>query len=128
MNDAVESALDALYRDAIEIYERARQEVFIERADGSVQRYAATRYKQQIEKGRAERTLVPTIANIVRKKTLGFGHLERTGRRDLMLETLITDETKPYHRLFSPPTIAIARERLAQLSAASQLQRGDTSH
>jgi hypothetical protein len=29
-----------------------------------------------------------------------------------MVETLVLDTTKPYHRLFSPKTIAAARERM----------------
>ena len=32
---------------------------------------------------------------------------------DLMLETLVIDESKPYHRLFSPATVKIARDRMA---------------
>ena len=41
---------ELLYRDALEIYERARREVTIPRKDGSHQKYAAVRYKQQIER------------------------------------------------------------------------------
>jgi len=45
------SALELLYAAATEIYERARAEVTIERADGTRQHYAAVRYKQQIDRG-----------------------------------------------------------------------------
>ena len=41
---------ELLYRDALEIYERARREVTIPRKDGSHQKCAAVRYKQQIKK------------------------------------------------------------------------------
>jgi hypothetical protein len=107
-----EDALDRLYEDASEIYERARTEVTIERKDGRRQKYAPIRFKRQIDAGRAEGMLVPTVARIVRKPTLGFGHLERAGRPDLMLETLVADRKKPYHSLFSAATVAAAEERL----------------
>ncbi|UTI65878.1 hypothetical protein NBH00_06590 [Paraconexibacter antarcticus] len=107
-----QAALEMLYADAMEIYERARKEVTIERSDGRTQKYAAVRYKQQIEKGQADGVLVPTIARIIRKPTLGFGHLENANRPDLMLETLVLDTTKPYHRFFTEKTIATARARM----------------
>src|SRR2546425_8683078 len=94
-------AIEHLYRDALEIYEKARDEVTIERSDGTRQKYAATRYKQQIDKGYAEGMLVPTIASIIRRPTLGFHHLETAERPDLMLETLVLNERNPYHRLFT---------------------------
>lgn len=106
------TAMEQLYADALQIYERAREEVTIERKDGTRQRYAANRYKPQIEKGYRENALVPAIARIVRRRTLGFGHLENAGRPDLMVETLVLDETKPYHRFFSSKTIQKARERM----------------
>lgn len=108
------AAVDQLYADALEIYERARTEVTIERKDGTKQRYAPIRFKRQIEKGREENELVPTVARIVRKPTLGFGHLENAERPDLMLETLVLDTSKPYHRLFTPNTVEIAHDRMAQ--------------
>jgi len=107
-------AVEALYADALNIYERAREEVTIERKDGTRQKYAANRFKQQIEKGREEGTLVPTIARIVKKPTLGFGHLEAAERHDLMLENLVIDKDKPYHRLFSPTTVKVAEERMSK--------------
>ena len=106
------AALDVLYHDALDIYERARQEVFIQRSDGTQQRYAATRYQQPLDKGHAENTLVPTIAKVIRRPTLGFSHLENARRPDLMLETLVSDETKPYHGLFTRTTVETARARL----------------
>lgn len=110
---SADRAIEQLYADALEIYERTRAEVTIERSDGRRQRYAATRYKQQIDRGYAERILVPTIAGIVKQPTLGFSHLEAAGRPDLMLETLVLDESKSYHRLFAPETIRTARARMA---------------
>lgn len=111
--EATKAAIEALYNDALEIYEQAREEVTIGRSDGRRQRYAATRYKQQIDKGYAEGLLVPAIAWIIRRPTLGFSHLENARRPDLMLETLVLDERKPYHRLFTPETVRAARARMA---------------
>jgi len=91
--------------------------VTITRSDGGSQKYAATRYKQQIDKGKEEGTLVPTIARILRRPTLGFSHLENARRPDLMLETLVLDTEKPYHHLFSPATVQLAEARMAEYRA-----------
>ena len=106
--------MDALSADAVEIYERARHEVTIERSDGRRQKYAAVRDKQQIERARENDELVPAIARIVRKPTLGFGHLEEAGRPDLMVETLVLDRSKPYHRFFTTKTVEAARRRMKE--------------
>ncbi len=106
------AALEQLYDDALEIYERARREVTISRSDGTTQKYAAVRYKQQIERGYEQSILVPTIANIIRQRTSGFDHLENAERPDLMLETLVLDVSRPYHYLFTATTIATARKRM----------------
>lgn len=111
--DGLRQAIEQLYADAIEIYERARAEVTIPRSDGTRQKYAPVRYKQQIDKAYAEDLLVPMVAHIIRKPTLGFGHLADARRPDLMLEALVIDPTKPYHHLFAPKTIEIARKRMA---------------
>ena len=109
--------VEQLYRDCIDLYERSR-EVMIPRKDGTTQRYAPTRFKQQIDRAYAEDALVPAVASIVRDTTKGFGHLADAGREDLMLESLVVDETRPYHELFSPVTVATARERLAKYRQA----------
>jgi hypothetical protein len=113
----VGTATRSLYEDAMEIYERARREVTIQRKDGRRQRYAPVRYMQAIQKGHAEGRLPETIARIVSRRTEGFGHLEAAGRPDLMLETLILDPDKPYHGLFSAVTIMNAGSRMAQYYA-----------
>jgi hypothetical protein len=111
LNDAMEH----LYMDALDIYNRARAEVTIPRKDGSVQKYAAVRFKQQIDKARAAGTLVTTVARIIRKPTLGFDHLEAAGRPDLMLENLVLDTDTSYHRFFTKSTVDTARARMAPL-------------
>ena len=108
---------ELLYRDALELYERARREVTIPRRDGSRQKYAPVRYKQQIERAYSEGDLVSAIARIVGRRTQGFGHLEEANRPDLMLETLVLDSSKPYHRLFSAATVQIASDRMAEYAA-----------
>jgi hypothetical protein len=111
---ATDEALDRLYIDAVEIYDRAREEVKIPRKDGTEQRYAANRFKQQIDKGHDDGMIVPTIARIVRKPTDGFDHLKNAGRHDLMVENLVTDSAKPYHHLFSEQTVKVAEKRMAE--------------
>lgn len=108
----VRAAMDQLYADAINIYELARQEVMIPRSDGSQQKYAAVRYKQQIERARENGELVPAVARIIKKRTTGFDHLEAAGRQDLMLENLVLDQSKLYHRFFTKNTIETARKRM----------------
>ncbi len=61
--DETRAAMEELYADALEIYERAR---------------------------------------------------ERAGRPDLMLETLVLDESKPYHRSFAANAAHVARDRMAE--------------
>jgi hypothetical protein len=116
-SDGTDTATELLYQDALDIYERARREVTIERKDGRRQRYAANRYKQQIDRAYAEHRLVAAIGRIVSRRTEGFGHLEEAERPDLMVETLVLDTSKPYHRLFPATTVQSARERMAQYAA-----------
>ena len=106
------AAMAQLYSDALDIYERARREVTIEKSDGTTQKYAPVRYKQQIERAFEDDALVPSIARIIRRPTTGFGHLEKAERPDLMLETLVLDTSRPYHRFFSQSTVQLARERM----------------
>ena len=116
-SDGTDALTDLLYRDAVDIYERARREVTIPRKDGSRQRYAANRYKQQIDKAHADHQLVSAIGRIVSRPTQGFGHLENAGRDDLMVETLVLDGSKPYHRLFPAATVQMAQDRMAEYRA-----------
>lgn len=77
--NGTDDALEQLYQDALDIYETAREEVLIPRKDGGEQKYAAVRFKQQIDKGREEGTMVPTVARIVRKPNEGL-RPPRSGR------------------------------------------------
>lgn len=116
--EELNKAMELLYADAMDIYERAREEVTIPRSDGTRQKYAAVRYKQQIEAVEDNKALlVAVIANIVKKRTSGFDHLAEAHRPDLMVENLVLDESKPYHRFFVKNTIEVARQRMAQFNA-----------
>jgi hypothetical protein len=113
----VNAMIDELYADAMEIYETARREVTIPRKDGRHQKYAAIRYRQQIERAYAEGQLVDAIGRIVRRRTQGFGHLEDAGRHDLMVETLVLNDQKPYHQLFPAATVQAAKTRMDAYAA-----------
>ncbi len=117
--DEAQSAMELLHEDTLSIYERARHEVTIPRSDGKRQRYAAVRYRQQIERGWENNELVSTIARIIRRPTLGFGHLKNAGRPDLMLETLVLDTGKPYHRFGRSRNSVIAD--MPRVAAAQRL-------
>lgn len=111
----VSAAMEHLYGDAMDIYERARHEVTIPRSDGRTQKYAAIRYKQQLEAVEDNKALLVTvIANIIKKRTSGFDHLAEANRPDLMVESLVLDDSKPYHRFFTSSTIEVARKRMAE--------------
>ncbi len=101
-----------LYADLLAIYEAAKEEVTITANDGSERPYVATRFKQAIARGRREGTLVPVVSRIVNGPTEGFGRLAEAGRRDLMVETLVVDPNKVYHRLFIGKTRELAQANL----------------
>jgi HKD family nuclease len=101
-----------LYTDLLAIYETAKNEVKITNDDGSERPYVATRFKQAIDRGQREGTLVPVVGRIVRGPTEGFGRLAEAGRRDLLVETLVLDESKPYHRFFSAKSKELAQANL----------------
>jgi hypothetical protein len=112
---ATDAALELLYEDAMNIYFGAREAVEIQRIDGVWTPYTAMRYRPQIEKCEHNKPLlVPTIAGIIKKRTSGFDHLAEAGLPNLMLEALVLDETKPYHRFFHPTTLAIAKQRMQE--------------
>jgi hypothetical protein len=101
-----------LYADLLAIYEAAKAEVTITADDGSERPYVATRFKQAIDRGKREGTLVPVVSRIVNGPTEGFGRLAEAGRGDLMVETLVVDPKKVYHRLFVDKTKKLARANL----------------
>jgi hypothetical protein len=110
--------IEQLYADCLDICERSR-EVMINKSDGTTQKYAPTRLKQQIDRAYEKNLLVPAVAKVVRDTTKGFGHLADAGREDLMVESLVVDRSRPYHGLFSAATVATARDRLEKYRAQS---------
>ena len=58
--------------------------------------------------------LVTVIANIIKKRTSGFDHLAEANRPDLMVENLVLDKTKPYHRFFTQNTRNVAQQRMSE--------------
>ena len=72
----------------------------------------ATRFKQSIDVGHRDGSIVTKVHGIVRRPTEGFGHLAEAGRLDLMVETLVLDDARPYHFLFSEATKERARANL----------------
>lgn len=101
-----------LYDDLVDLYERTKAEVTIPDKSGGRRPYVATRFKQSIDIGHKDGSIVTKVHGIVRKPTDGFGHLAEAGRSDLMVETLVLDESKLYHRLFSESTKERARSNL----------------
>jgi hypothetical protein len=77
----------------------------------------AVRFKQQIDRAARRARWYRRGPRIVRKPTKGFGHLEAAGRSDLMLENLVIDREKPYHRFFSPETIRVSEKRMADVTS-----------
>jgi hypothetical protein len=108
-----EVAKAELYEDLVNLYERTKAEVRIPDKSGGTRPYVATRFKQSIDSGHRDGTIVTRVHGIVRKPTEGFDHLAKAGRTDLMVETLMLDESKRYHRLFSEGTKERARSNLA---------------
>lgn len=111
-NAGAELAKDRLYEDLVELFERTKAEVRIPDGKGGEKPYVATRFKQSIDRGHRTGLIVPAVAAIVRKPTEGFNHLAEAERPELMVETLVLDAAKPYHRLFTEKTKTQARANL----------------
>lgn len=88
------------------------------RADGGP--YAPSRLLQSIKKTRTgERDPVDLVADIIRRRTQGLDILLEAGLFDLTLEALVLDASKPYHDLFTKPSVAIATRRLEEFRGAA---------
>jgi HKD family nuclease len=107
-----ELAKAELYEDLVDLYERTKVQVRIPDKSGGTRPYVAARFKQSIDAGQKDGSIVTRVHGIVRKPTEGFNHLAKAGRSDLMVETLVLDESKRYHRLFSESTKERARSNL----------------
>jgi hypothetical protein len=105
-------AVEVLYADLVDLYERTKAEVRIPAADGGSRPYVASYFKRAIDNSRKTTGPVPVVARMVKGQTEGFDHLAEAHRPDLMVETLVLDATKPYHRLFDRTTVAHAQANL----------------
>lgn len=100
-----------LLDDLHDVYART-VDADIPRADG--QPYRPTRFLQGLRRAAEAADPVPFVTRVCRKQTPGFDVILEAGRRDLTLEALVADESKPYHDLFSDETRRLARERLGR--------------
>lgn len=105
-------AVEALYADLVEFYERTKNEVRIPAPAGGTRPYVASYFKRAIDQSHGKDGPVPVVAGMVKRKTEGFNHLADQHRPDLMVEQLVVDTTKPYHRLFTAETVAHAQRNL----------------
>jgi HKD family nuclease len=101
--------LNQLSDDLDRLYERTVA-ARLPRADG--QRYVPNRFKQSIDRARAAGNPVPTVANICRRQSEGFDVILAADRPDLTAESLVVQETKTYHDLFSRETRRLSATRL----------------
>lgn len=105
-------AVELLYADLVQLYERTKAEVRIPAPGGGTRPYVASYFKRAIDDSHGTSGPVPVVARMVQRPTEGFNHLAAARRPDLMVETLVLDPTNPYHRLFSAKTIADARANM----------------
>ena len=105
-------AVEALYVDLVNLYERAKAEVRIPARDGGTRRYIASYFKRAIDDSRGRAGPVPVVARMVKTPTQGFDHLANARRPDLMVEALVLDPTKTYHRLFDRTTVSYAQANM----------------
>jgi hypothetical protein len=101
--------LALLYAELNTLYEHCKAEVRIPKPGGGDRPYIPARFKQAIDRGYRQGTLVTVVARIVRSPTEGLEHLAEAGRPDLMVESAVLDATKPYHHLFTAQTKSDAR-------------------
>jgi hypothetical protein len=117
-------AVEALYNDLVDFYERTKREVEIPAPGGGVRRYVASYFKRAIDNSQGTTGPVPVVARMVKNTTDGYDHLAAAKRPDLMVETLVVDTSKPYHRLFLAKTVEHAQ---ANLDAYHASQVADSS-
>lgn len=96
----------------------------LKRADGG--KYVPSRFLQGINRAEASGEPVDLVARICRRESDGYDIIAGSGRRDLTVESLVVDASKPYHHLFSEKTIELCRQRLTQFDATATPQGGAT--
>jgi hypothetical protein len=109
-----EDRLTVLENDLFSVYHRAGAEVLYETDRGETRRYYAKRYLQALKRAVSGDDLVGFVHRLMRtpQPSRGFFILRAALRLDLSVEALVVDPRKPYHDLFEPDIIEIARHRL----------------
>lgn len=80
--------------------------------------YRPGRFRQQIARARKnEADPVGIVRGICRRRSPGFDVILESGRRDLTVEAIVLDTTKPYHDLFSEQTRSLCIERMRAFDA-----------
>lgn len=105
-----------LLDDLDDLYERTRAARLPQR-DGKP--YVPNRFKQGIDRARRTGDPVPLVARICRYQTTGFDVIRVARRRDLTVEALVVDASKPYHDLFTAETKRLSSERLRQFDTSA---------
>jgi hypothetical protein len=109
-----EDRLTVLENDLFSVYHRAGAEVLYETDRGETRRYYAKRYLQALKRAVANDDLVGFVDRLMRtsQPSRGFYILRAALRLDLSVEALVVERRKPYHGLFDPEIVEIARGRL----------------
>lgn len=101
---------EALTSDLEDLYRRTREAKLQKESGGT---YNPSRFGQAIARARAgQGDPVRIVTSICRRRSSGFDILFENGRRDLTVEVLVLDPSKPYHDLFGDETRALCVERL----------------
>jgi hypothetical protein len=113
-------ALAQMYEDLVDLYERTKAEVRIPLEGGGDRPYVASRFKRAIDRAQKEGGLTSVVARLVKNPTEGFHHLANANRPDLMIETLVHDESKSYHHLFSETAVEHARATMERYRSEAE--------
>src|SRR4051794_20925779 len=109
-------AEEALHNDLLAIYARAGAEVKYETDRGETRPYWAKRFLQALKRTeRSGGSFVEFAARLIRMEepSRGFLILKNAGRLDLTVEALVADTRRPYHGVFDPEVVELAKQRLA---------------
>ena len=101
-----------LLRDLFDLYE-ATSQAGLRTQEG--RRYTPSRFLQSLNRCRDNgQDPVKVVHRLCDRQTGGFDVILQSGKRELTVEQLVADKTKPYHDLFSKRTLGLAQERLRQ--------------
>lgn len=117
---------DALRDDLYRIYEDTREARLMKADVNGVQRpYVPSRFRQALDMAPQNGGYLAYVERLLLEMGPAQGmtfRLVAEGLEHLTVEAQVVDKSKPYHDLFSPPAVAVARDRLR---AARSLARAD---